>query len=68
MLSIVLYLLLGGLFLANGDEGTGIDPHGGMTRTAARCGDEGNGFDPHGEPCAAQSLNTDEGNGFDPHG
>ena len=51
MLSIVLSLLLSGLLIANGDDGTGIDPHGGTRLSAARCGDDGSGLDPHGRPC-----------------
>ncbi|MGZ5432141.1 MAG: hypothetical protein ACXW5U_30435 [Thermoanaerobaculia bacterium] len=68
MLSIILYLLLAGTFALNTDEGSGLDPHGGVR--AAACSDDGNGLDPHGRPCVQQGLtaDTDEGNGFDPHG
>jgi len=66
MLSVVLVLLLG-IFAANGDQGSAIDPNGSAIR-AARCGDDGNGLDPHGRPCTTGTLNTDDGNGFDPHG
>ena len=68
MLSIVLSLLLYGVFFTSGDDGNGLDPHGGTRLSAARCGDEGSGLDPHGRPCTSSTLDTDEGNGFDPHG
>lgn len=68
MLSFVLSLLLSGLLIANGDEGSGLDPHGGTRISSARCGDDGSGLDPHGAPCTTSTLNTDDGNGFDPHG
>ena len=67
MLSIVFSLLL--IFTAAGDDGTGIDPHGGKTIRTAQCGDEGSGLDPHGRPCPRPSgFSTDDGNGLDPHG
>ena len=65
MLSIVLSLFL--IFAAAGDDGNGLDPHGGVRATA--CTDEGNGLDPHGgRPCTTAGLTADEGSGLDPHG
>jgi hypothetical protein len=67
MSTLFLFLLLKGLFVANADDGIGIDPFGGA-RAAARCGDDGSGLDPHGKPCTQRQLSGDEGSGFDPHG
>jgi hypothetical protein len=65
MLSIVFYVLLAGVLTLNGDEGSGLDPHGG-SRTSLST-DAGCGIDPEGRPCA-QTLGADEGPGIDPHG
>jgi len=59
---IVFWLLLS-LFLARGDDGIGIDPHG--RRFNAR-GDYGCGIDPNGGRCVGGL--GDEGSGTDPHG
>ena len=59
----IVFLLLLSLFLAGGDEGSGIDPNGGWLRNS---GDNGPCIDPMGRPCV-QSLG-DEGSGADPHG
>ena len=66
MLAFMVALLLTGILQATGDDGIGIDPHGGGVRAAA-CRDEGNGLDPHGGPCT-QGAWSDEGSGLDPHG
>ena len=59
----IVFLLLFSLFLASGDQGSGIDPDGVRLR---RFSDVGSCIDPMGRPCL-QTLG-DEGNGFDPHG
>jgi hypothetical protein len=66
MLTILMVLLLATRFGIATDEGSGIDPHGGV-HDSAQCTDEGNGLDPHGAPCT-RAFNADDGRGIDPNG
>ena len=59
-----LWLLLS-LFLVHGDDGVGIDPHGG--RYTVR-GDDGIGIDPNGGRVGGLSSAGDKGLGVDPNG
>jgi hypothetical protein len=62
---LALLFLLGWSLSLSIDDGSGLDPHGGV-RPASISGDYGCGIDPNGG-CGA-SFDTDEGNGLDPHG
>lgn len=58
----IIFLLLLSFFVAQGDEGVGLDPFG--RRTVRRS--SGCSLDPNGA-CVVRGL-SDDGNGFDPHG